>query len=43
MKLVVGATGLLGRQITTLLTRASTPVRAVVRPTSDPAVVQALR
>ncbi|MFC4638864.1 SDR family oxidoreductase [Deinococcus hohokamensis] len=43
MKLVVGATGVLGRQITSLFAEASEPVRAVVRPTSDPAAVQALQ
>lgn len=43
MNLVVGATGILGMQIVTGLARAGRPVRALVRSTSDPAKVAALR
>ncbi len=43
MILVVGATGLLGSEICRQLAAAGTPVRALVRSTSDPGKVAALR
>jgi uncharacterized protein YbjT (DUF2867 family) len=43
MVLVVGATGMVGGEVCRRLVSAGTPVRAMVRPTSDPARVQALR
>ncbi|MFN2231318.1 MAG: SDR family oxidoreductase [Anaerolineae bacterium] len=43
MNLVVGATGMLGGEICRQLVAAGKPVRALVRSTSDPAKVQALR
>lgn len=43
MLLVVGATGTLGGEICRLLVEAGRPVRALVRATSDPARVEALR
>jgi len=42
MKLVVGATGLLGSEICRQFTATGTPVRALVRATSDPSKVDAL-
>jgi len=42
MNLVVGATGLLGGEICNLLAAEGKPVRALVRPTSDPAKVEQL-
>ena len=43
MNLVVGATGQLGSEICRQLAAKGTPVRALVRATSDPAKVEALR
>jgi uncharacterized protein YbjT (DUF2867 family) len=43
MILVVGATGMLGGQVCRNLAQAGRPVRAMVRTTSDPAKVAALR
>lgn len=43
VNLVVGATGLLGSDICRRLASAKQPVRALVRPTSNPATVDALR
>jgi uncharacterized protein YbjT (DUF2867 family) len=43
MNLVVGATGLLGSEICSQLAAEGRPVRALVRATSDPAKVEALR
>jgi uncharacterized protein YbjT (DUF2867 family) len=43
MNLVVGATGMLGMEICRLLRARGQPVRALVRTTSDPAKVNALR
>jgi uncharacterized protein YbjT (DUF2867 family) len=43
MNLVVGATGVVGSQIVLGLARAGRPVRALVRQSSDPAKVAALR
>ena len=43
MDLVVGATGILGMQIVLGLARAGRPVRALVRTSSDPGKVAALR
>jgi uncharacterized protein YbjT (DUF2867 family) len=43
MNLVVGATGMLGGEICRQLAAAGKPVRALVRSTSDPGKVQALR
>ena len=43
MNVVVGATGFLGGEICRLLAEADRPVRALVRPTSDPAKVDRLR
>jgi uncharacterized protein YbjT (DUF2867 family) len=43
MVLVVGATGLLGGEVCRRLATSGTSVRALVRPTSDPAKVMALR
>jgi uncharacterized protein YbjT (DUF2867 family) len=43
MNLVVGATGYLGSEICELLARQGKQVRALVRPTSDPAKVAKLR
>lgn len=43
MILVVGSTGLLGSEISRQLAAAGKPVRAMVRPTSDPAKVDGLR
>jgi uncharacterized protein YbjT (DUF2867 family) len=43
MNLVVGATGMVGSEICRQLVAAGKPVRALVRSTSDPAKVQALR
>lgn len=43
MNLVVGATGILGSQICGLLAAEGRPVRAFVRPTSDPGKVDRLR
>lgn len=43
MNLVVGATGLLGSEICELLAAEASPVRALVRPTSNPAKVEKLR
>ena len=43
MILVIGATGLLGGEICRRLVAAGKPVRALTRPTSDPARVAALR
>jgi uncharacterized protein YbjT (DUF2867 family) len=43
MNLVVGATGLLGGDICRRLVAGGRPVRALVRPTSDPAKVEALK
>ncbi len=43
MNLVVGATGLLGGEICRQLRQAGKPVRALVRKSSDPAKVEALR
>src|SRR5690242_2767429 len=43
MILVVGATGLVGSTICKGLAAKGQPVRALVRPTSDPAKVQALK
>jgi uncharacterized protein YbjT (DUF2867 family) len=42
MNLVVGATGLLGREICSLLTHSGRPVRALVRASSDPVKVARL-
>ncbi len=42
MNLVVGATGLLGREICSLLTHRGRPVRALVRASSDPVKVARL-
>ena len=42
MILVVGATGLLGHEITRLLTEQQLPVRALVREDSDPQKIEAL-
>ena len=43
MILVVGATGLVGREVCRQLVKAGTPVRALVRTGSDPDTVAALR
>ena len=43
MNLVVGATGFLGGEICRQLAEAGRPIRALVRPTSDPAKVEHLR
>lgn len=43
MNLVVGATGILGGEICRRLQAEGKPVRAMVRPTSDPSKVEALR
>ena len=43
MNLVIGATGMVGGEICRQLVAAGKPARASVRPTSDPAKVQALR
>jgi uncharacterized protein YbjT (DUF2867 family) len=43
MILVVGATGMVGRQVCRLLTTGGKPVRAMVRATSDPAKVDELK
>jgi NADH dehydrogenase len=43
MNLVVGATGLLGGELCRRLAAEGRPVRALVRPTSDPAKVEALK
>lgn len=43
MILVVGATGMVGGQVCQKLTARGMPTRALVRPTSDPAKVDALR
>ncbi|HEY0970035.1 MAG TPA: SDR family oxidoreductase [Gemmatimonadales bacterium] len=43
MILVIGATGALGSEICRLLVERGRPVRALVRPSSDPARVQRLR
>src|SRR5512136_951061 len=43
MNLVVGATGMVGTEVCRLLTAAGKPVRAFVRPTSDPAKVEKLK
>ncbi len=43
MNLVVGATGFLGTEICRQLSAKGRPVRALVRPTSDPAKVERLR
>ncbi len=43
MNLVVGATGMLGSEICRLLREREQPVRALVRETSDPAKIAALR
>ncbi len=43
MNLVVGATGLVGGDICRRLVAEGRPVRALVRPTSDPAKVEALK
>jgi uncharacterized protein YbjT (DUF2867 family) len=43
MNLVVGATGMLGGEVCRLLAEQGAPVRALVRGTSDPAKVDALR
>lgn len=43
MNLVVGATGYLGSEICRQLVQQGKPVRALIRPTSDPAKVEALR
>jgi uncharacterized protein YbjT (DUF2867 family) len=43
MILVVGATGMVGREVCRLLTAAGKPIRAMVRATSDPAKVDELR
>jgi NADH dehydrogenase len=43
MKLVVGATGMLGTEICRLLRAREEPVRALVRATADPVKVDALR
>jgi uncharacterized protein YbjT (DUF2867 family) len=43
MNLVVGATGLVGRETCLRLRQAAKPVRAMVRPTSNPDAVSALR
>ena len=43
MNLVVGATGLLGREICRRLAAAGKPVRALVRATSDQAKVDELK
>lgn len=43
MNLVVGATGMVGSEVCRLLTAQGKPVRALVRSTSDPAKVEALK
>jgi uncharacterized protein YbjT (DUF2867 family) len=43
MNLVVGATGLLGSEICRLLATGNRPIRALVRPTSDPTKVEQLK
>src|SRR5689334_15901881 len=43
MKLIVGATGLLGGEIVSLLRARGSRVRALVRPTADPARLAWLR
>jgi NADH dehydrogenase len=43
MNLIVGATGMLGSEICSRLTAAGQPVRALVRATSDPAKIEALK
>src|SRR5688572_8916247 len=43
MNLVIGATGLLGTEICRLLAAEGRPVRALVRPTSEPAKVERLQ
>ena len=43
MLLVVGATGMLGSEVCRQLVAAKTPVRALVRRTSDPARIRELR
>jgi uncharacterized protein YbjT (DUF2867 family) len=43
MNLIVGATGLVGGEVCRLLAAAGQPVRALVRPTADPAKVAHLR
>lgn len=43
MNLIVGSTGVLGTEICRILRAQRQPVRAMVRPTSDPAKVEALR
>ncbi len=43
MILIIGATGMVGGEIVRLLTAAGKPVRAMVRATSDPAKVAALK
>jgi uncharacterized protein YbjT (DUF2867 family) len=43
MNLVVGATGLLGSEICGLLSRKGSPIRALVRSTSDPEKIERLR
>ena len=43
MNLIVGATGLLGREICEVLAAKGNPVRALVRPTSNQAKVETLR
>ena len=43
MNLIVGATGLLGNQICTLLADRGKPIRALTRPTSNPDKVTHLR
>jgi hypothetical protein len=43
MVLVVGATGLLGSEVCSRLREAGRPVKALVRPTADPARIAALR
>jgi NADH dehydrogenase len=43
MNLIVGATGMVGTEICRLLTAAGKPVKALVRPTSDPAKVEKLK
>ncbi len=43
MNLIVGATGLVGTEICRLLREAGKPVRAMARPTADPAKVERLK
>jgi len=43
MNLVIGATGVLGREVCRLLRAESRPVRALIRPTSNTGTVQALK